>query len=137
MNSLKLSDLNSRNSFQKEKNFSIKEDKNPIYKNSGNSFYPNLKLVKKILEDDQTSSNSKNKEDIKRIEDLISYNILDTPADLNFDIIAKICAILCNTPISLINFIDKERCWLKSKIGIDINEALRDISFCNLAIKQN
>lgn len=41
---------------------------------------------------------------------------------------------ICNTPISLITILDKERNFLKSHHGIPFNESPREISFCGHAI---
>ncbi len=75
--------------------------------------------------------------EIKRLNKLYSYNILDTHAETVFDDLTKMVSSLINIPIVLISLIDKERQWYKSKVGLDTNETPRDISFCKYAIMQN
>lgn len=69
-----------------------------------------------------------------RLIDLASYEILDTPAEKEFDGLVELAAIICNCPVSLITFIDRDRQWFKSKKGIDGKETTRDEAFCAHAI---
>lgn len=73
----------------------------------------------------------------KRLNNLYSYNILDTHSETVFDELTNLVSSLINIPIVLISLIDKERQWFKSKVGLNINETPRDISFCQYAIMQN
>lgn len=75
-----------------------------------------------------------NEED--RLRSLHDYNILDSIADQDYDDITKIASQITQSPISLISLVDKDRQWFKSKVGIDVNETPRDISFCAHAINQ-
>ncbi|MEY3425453.1 MAG: hypothetical protein RL679_811 [Bacteroidota bacterium] len=69
-----------------------------------------------------------------RIEVLKSYEILDSPSDDDYNSITFLASEIFNAPISLISLVDEERQWFKSKIGLDISETERDISFCTHAI---
>lgn len=69
-----------------------------------------------------------------RLEALARYEILDTVADPSFDDIALIAAQVCQTPISLISLIDRDRQWFKSRVGLDVTETPRTVSFCAHAI---
>ncbi len=69
-----------------------------------------------------------------RIESLRSYDVLDTPADAQFDAITRLAAIALDTPIALISFVDTDRQWFKSRYGLDAEETGRDISFCGHAV---
>ena len=70
----------------------------------------------------------------ERIEYLNSYEILDTPNEENFDELASLAADICEVPIAIISFVDKDRLWFKSKIGISVNQTERDFSFCEHTI---
>ncbi len=72
-----------------------------------------------------------------RLQALNSYHILDTGTEKEFDRLVELAKIICNVPIAAITLIDVDRQWFKSKIGINLNETSREISFCNYAIQQN
>ncbi len=69
-----------------------------------------------------------------RLEDLLSYKILDTPAEQELDEITEIATAICDTPISLITLIDDKRQWVKSKMGIDMKDLDRQDTFCQYAL---
>ena len=69
-----------------------------------------------------------------RIKTLKSFSILDTFSEKEFNEITLLASIICETPMSLISIIDGDRQWFKSKVGIDIDETSREISFCGHAI---
>ncbi len=62
------------------------------------------------------------------------FDILDTAEESQFDDIATLASLICGTPISIISFIDVDRQWFKSHIGLSIQETHRDISFCSHTI---
>lgn len=70
----------------------------------------------------------------RRLEELRSLAILDTPADERFDTFVRVAAHLYNVPISLISLVDEQRQWFKSSIGLQLPETPRDHSFCAHAI---
>ncbi len=58
----------------------------------------------------------------QRVAALRSYGILDTPREEEFDEIVRVVSALCDTPISVINLIDRERQWFKAEVGLGMRE---------------
>ena len=69
-----------------------------------------------------------------RLARLMSFNILDTPAEAEFDDLTRLASQICDTPIALISLIDAGRQWFKSRVGLNATETPRDIAFCSHAI---
>ncbi|MEM6361267.1 MAG: GAF domain-containing protein [Bacteroidota bacterium] len=70
----------------------------------------------------------------ERLNELASYKILDSDSELEFDEITEIASAICNTPISLISFVDEKRQWFKSSVGLTVKETPRELSFCQHAL---
>jgi len=68
----------------------------------------------------------------QRLEALEKYQILDSVEESGFDDLTALAAYICNTPIALISFIDEHRQWFKSKIGLEVIETPKKISFCSM-----
>lgn len=73
----------------------------------------------------------------ERLKSLLSYNILDTDFEVDFDEIVELASRICETPISLITLVDSHRQWFKSKKGILERESSRELSFCGHGILSN
>ncbi|MDT0690007.1 response regulator [Salegentibacter sp. F188] len=76
-------------------------------------------------------------EEIWRIQTLLSYNILDTPYEEDFDGLVQLISIICESPIAIISMIDENRQWYKAKVGIAFNEVQREESFCQHTVLQD
>jgi hypothetical protein len=70
----------------------------------------------------------------RRLEALRGFDILDTPAEKAFDDLVRLALYICETPIAAVSFIDRDRQWFKSKVGLAVPETKRDISFCAHAL---
>ena len=70
----------------------------------------------------------------ERLESLVSYEILDTLPEDDFENVAIIAAEILNTPISAVSLVDDKRQWFKSIFGTTIKQAPRELSFCGHAI---
>jgi len=71
-----------------------------------------------------------------RLDTLREYRILDTPPERRFDDLTLLASHICATPIALITLIDADRQWFKARVGTDLFETPRDVSFCAHAILQ-
>ena len=74
--------------------------------------------------------------ELRRVEALHALKLLDTPTEDRFDRITRVAAALFDVPIALINFVDTDRQWSKSCIGLAGREAPRSTSFCSVAIQE-
>lgn len=72
-----------------------------------------------------------------RLAALQSLDILDTTGEKEFDELVSLAAYIWETPIALISFIDADRQWIKSGIGFEQANILRDVSFCSHTILSN
>lgn len=70
----------------------------------------------------------------RRLEAVRRYEILDTPAEAEFDDLTLMAAEICETPVGLITLVDSDRQWFKSRVGLDAAETTRSISFCGHVI---
>ncbi|WP_462275007.1 GAF domain-containing sensor histidine kinase [Ferruginibacter sp.] len=72
-----------------------------------------------------------------RLQDLASYELMDTQAENEFDELVELAGQICKSPISLISLLDKDRQWFKSRKGLEDTETSRDVAFCAHAILQD
>ena len=70
----------------------------------------------------------------ERLAALRRYAILDTSAEEAFDRMAQLAASLFRAPIALISFVDAERVWFKSRVGLGVTAVPRAGSFCDQTI---
>ncbi|NJN58772.1 MAG: GAF domain-containing sensor histidine kinase [Leptolyngbyaceae cyanobacterium SL_5_9] len=71
-----------------------------------------------------------------RLNALKRYRILNTAPEEALDDLTKLAARICGVPIALINLIDLDRQWFKSKVGWNAVDVPRDIGFCEYTILQ-
>lgn len=74
--------------------------------------------------------------ELARLAALKQYQILDTVPEKVFDDFTFLAAQICRTPIALISFVDGDRQWFKSKVGVDVDCTPRDVAFCAYTIMQ-
>src|SRR3982751_2739699 len=73
----------------------------------------------------------------ERLQELFSYNILDTPVEEEFEDLVQIAVNMFNVPVAAITFVDAKRQWIKARRGLDICEVNRKLSVCNHTLLQN
>ena len=62
--------------------------------------------------------------------------IADSGPDAALDELTKLASQVCGTPMAFVSFLDGQRQWFKSSIGLDIKEAPRENSFCSHTVSQ-
>ncbi|HEU4407862.1 MAG TPA: GAF domain-containing protein [Polyangiaceae bacterium] len=73
-------------------------------------------------------------DEAKRLEALRAYGILDTAPERAYDDLARLAGAICATPVALVTLVDEGRQWFKARLGLDVVETPRDVSFCAHAI---
>lgn len=73
--------------------------------------------------------------DRARLAALADYQIVDTPAEPNFDDIAQLAAQLCDAPISLVSLVETNRQWFKARVGLELEQTPIDQSVCKLGLQ--
>lgn len=63
-----------------------------------------------------------------------SYDILDTPPEVDFDTLTRVAVHALNVPAAVIGLLDSNRLWFKSQIGLGVPQLDRQIAFCAHAI---
>ena len=72
--------------------------------------------------------------EFNRLNALKRYEILDTPAEGNFDRITLLGAKMFNVPIAIISLVDEDRIWFKSSEGLSVQQIERTPGLCASAI---
>lgn len=72
--------------------------------------------------------------ELDRLSALESYLVMDSLSEKEFDSITQLASYICDTPISLVSLLDKDRQWFKSSVGLNAKETPKAISFCQYAI---
>ncbi|SAK82777.1 diguanylate cyclase [Caballeronia catudaia] len=73
-------------------------------------------------------------DEARRLHLLRSLDLLDTPQEEVFDRVTRVVAELLDVPIALVSLVDEHRQWFKSRLGLDVCETARDVSFCAYAL---
>ena len=70
----------------------------------------------------------------RRLNALKAYDIVDTPPEPEFDEVVALAAAICETSMSVISFVCRERQWFKATWGLKASESPIEVSFCAHAI---
>jgi diguanylate cyclase (GGDEF)-like protein len=71
--------------------------------------------------------------EILRLATVASYEVLNTAAEEPFDRIVRLAAAALKMPMAAIGLFDRDRVWLKSKLGLPFKEMPRTNAFCDPA----
>ena len=70
------------------------------------------------------------RKDPSRLAELRRQLILDTSIEKAYDDITQLLSESLDVPIAMINFLDVDRDWFKSRVGFPLAESTVDTSFC-------
>ncbi|HEX5357610.1 MAG TPA: PAS domain S-box protein [Aquabacterium sp.] len=74
----------------------------------------------------------------QRLAKLRELAVLDTEPEPLFDTLTRLAAQLCGVPVALVCFVDADRQWFKSNVGLPgVHETPRDVAFCAHAILES
>ncbi len=65
-----------------------------------------------------------------RLLALHKYAVLDTSSEPAFDSLTRAAATVCEASMAAVSLIDRDRQWFKARVGLELAETSRDISFC-------
>ncbi len=69
-----------------------------------------------------------------RLSILAELDLLDTPADAEFDTLVRLAQQVSGCKIALISLVDQHRQWFKARLGIEVAQTPREHAFCSHAI---
>nr|WP_276081821.1 ATP-binding protein [Methylobacterium sp. GC_Met_2] len=72
--------------------------------------------------------------DVRRLNALADYDILDTAPEKGFDDIVVLARRLCNVPVALVSLVGSDRQWFKARSGFSSCETTLDKSVCAHAL---
>ncbi len=73
--------------------------------------------------------------ELQRLAALRGLQVLDSPAETEFDALVRAASLVCEAPIALLSLVDEQRQWFKANIGLPgVSETHRDLAFCAHAI---
>jgi len=70
----------------------------------------------------------------QRLAVLRRFGVLDTPPEAAFDELTALAAHLCEAPMALVSLVDERRQWFKARLGVELCETTREVSFCAHAL---
>ncbi len=73
----------------------------------------------------------------ERQAEVDAYGVVDTLEEEAYDDLTRLAAEVCQVPIALITFLDHDRNWFKSRIGMQQTQAPRESAFCEHLTMQN
>ncbi len=75
-----------------------------------------------------------NDREAQRLAALARYTVMNTPREPAFDEIVELVATICDVPIAVINFVDRDCQFFKAEVGLGVDSTPLETSFCAHAI---
>lgn len=72
-----------------------------------------------------------------RLAALHALALLDTEPEAAFDALVALAAELLGCPTALLTLVDRDRQWVKARIGSDLTQTPRDIAFCDQTVRDD
>jgi len=82
------------------------------------------------------SSSPTDDAEAERLASLQRYRLLTAEPDSELDDLAALAAAVCDTAIACISWVDGDRLWLRSRVGLDLEHSPRAAAFCDQAIRR-
>ena len=73
----------------------------------------------------------------ERLRTLADYDIIDTPAESDFDEIVELASRICDTKVSLVSLVAESRQWFKASKGFAGGNTPRENAICGHALLQD
>lgn len=71
-----------------------------------------------------------------RVAALCSYDLLDNRPEPRLDALCRAAATALEVPVALISVIDANQQWIKARVGSDLRQVPRHLSFCHYTIHE-
>jgi diguanylate cyclase (GGDEF)-like protein len=72
-----------------------------------------------------------------RLAALQRTQLLDSPADEDYDFLVQLAAQTCDAPFAFISLVDRDRVWPKAAVGVAAAPSARDASLCAWSILED
>lgn len=72
--------------------------------------------------------------DEERLEVLDAFALMDSSPEREYDHIVQLASRIFDAPIVLVSLVHRHRQFFKARVGLDVGETGRDVSFCTFSI---
>jgi len=76
-------------------------------------------------------------DEVERQEALDRTGLVSPARNQDLQDIVELAATICDVPVALVSLVDHDRQFFKAKVGLDVQETPRGISFCGHAVLGN
>ncbi len=76
-------------------------------------------------------------QEIERIQTLLSYGILDSKPEQEFEDLVHLISAICEVPVAIISMLDENRQWYKAKVGMEFSDLPKNETICQYTLLQN